>query len=63
MDLKDSLIDFKHPDDSGLSLMDEPLDLGGSAFESIELPDDDEMVDQSAQDTRTDLDRVMRWKN
>lgn len=40
------------PTDSGLSLEEEPLDLGGSSVESLELPEDDEVIalDQDAAD-------------
>ncbi len=33
------------PSDGGLSLEDEPLDLGGSAVESLELPEDDDVIE------------------
>lgn len=39
----DSGINLK-PTDSGLSLEDEPLDLGGSAVDSLELPEDDDVI-------------------
>jgi Helix-turn-helix domain len=39
----DSGINLK-PGDSGLSLEEEPLDLGGSGVESLELPEDDEVI-------------------
>jgi hypothetical protein len=39
----DSGINLK-PSDSGLNLDEEPLDLGGSAVESLELPEDDEVI-------------------
>ncbi len=32
------------PTDSGLSLEEEPLDLGGSAVDSLELPEDDDVI-------------------
>ncbi len=32
------------PTDSGLSLEEEPLDLGGSSVEQLELPEDDDMI-------------------
>ena len=32
------------PSDSGLSLEEEPLDLGGSGVEALELPEDDEVI-------------------
>jgi len=32
------------PSDSGLSLEEEPLDLGGSGVESLELPEDDDVI-------------------
>ncbi|MDA1052453.1 MAG: helix-turn-helix domain-containing protein [Planctomycetota bacterium] len=41
----DSGIQLDTPTDSGLSLEEEPLDLGGSSISSLELPEDDEMVD------------------
>jgi hypothetical protein len=36
------------PSDSGLSLEEEPLDLGGSGVESLELPEDDEVISLEA---------------
>ncbi len=39
----DSGINLK-PTDSGLSLEEEPLDLGGSAVDSLELPEDDDVI-------------------
>jgi hypothetical protein len=39
----DSGINLK-PSDSGLNLDEEPLDLGGSAVESLELPEDDDVI-------------------
>jgi hypothetical protein len=47
----DSGINLK-PTDSGLSLEEEPLDLGGSAVDSLELPEDDEVIalDEEAAD-------------
>ena len=36
------------PTDSGLSLDEEPLDLGGSGIESLELPEDDEVISLEA---------------
>ncbi|HEX5033543.1 MAG TPA: hypothetical protein VFW62_03605, partial [bacterium] len=39
----DSGINLK-PSDSGLNLDEEPLDLGGSAVESLELPEDDDII-------------------
>lgn len=41
----DSGIQLDSPTDSGLSLEDEPLDLGGSSISSLELPEDEEIVD------------------
>lgn len=40
----DSGINLRSPSDSGLSLDEEPLDLGGSAVDSLELPEDDDMI-------------------
>lgn len=47
----DSGINLK-PTDSGLSLEEEPLDLGGSAVDSLELPEDDDVIalDEDAAD-------------
>ena len=47
----DSGINLK-PTDSGLSLEEEPLDLGGSAVDSLELPEDDDVIslDEEAAD-------------
>jgi hypothetical protein len=47
----DSGINLK-PTDSGLSLEEEPLDLGGSAVDSLELPEDDDIIalDEDAAD-------------
>jgi len=41
----DSGIQLDSPTDSGLSLDEEPLDLGGSSISSLELPEDEEIVD------------------
>jgi excisionase family DNA binding protein len=41
----DSGISLDSPTDSGLSLDEEPLDLGGSSISSLELPEDEEIVD------------------
>ncbi|MBI2480048.1 MAG: hypothetical protein HYV60_15890 [Planctomycetia bacterium] len=41
----DSGIQLDSPTDSGLSLEEEPLDLGGSSISSLELPEDEEIVD------------------
>jgi len=41
----DSGIQLQSPTDSGLSLEEEPLDLGGSSISSLELPDEDEVVE------------------
>ena len=37
------------PTDSGLSLEEEPLDLGGSSVESLELPEDEEVISLDAE--------------
>ena len=41
----DSGIQLQSPTDSGLSLEEEPLDLGGSSISSLELPEDEEVVE------------------
>ena len=43
MEGKDSGINLS-PNDSGISLDEEPLELGGSDIDSLELPEDDEMI-------------------
>jgi len=43
-----------NPTDSGLSLEEEPLELGGSAVDMLELPEDDEMITLD-QDSATQL--------
>jgi hypothetical protein len=52
----DSGINLK-PSDSGLSLEEEPLDLGGSGVDSLELPEADEVValDEAEQDAGTQV--------
>lgn len=47
----DSGIQLDSPTDSGLSLEEEPLDLGGSSISSLELPEDEEIVDLDDMDT------------
>ena len=47
----DSGIQLDSPSDSGLSLEEEPLDLGGSSISSLELPEDEEIVDLDDMDT------------
>ena len=41
----DSGINLGSPSDSGLNLEEEPLDLVGSSVSSLELPEDDDMID------------------
>lgn len=48
------------PTDSGLSLEDEPLDLGGSSVESLELPEDDDII--SLDEEPTDPDAATQLK-
>jgi excisionase family DNA binding protein len=48
------------PTDSGLSLEEEPLDLGGSAVESLELPEDDEVI--SLESEAADPDQATQLK-
>jgi hypothetical protein len=46
------------PTDSGLSLEEEPLDLGGSSIEQLELPEDEDMIsleDEADPDAATQL--------
>jgi len=51
------------PSDSGLSLEEEPLDLGGgSAVESLELPEDEEEVVSLAGDEEADQDQPTQVK-
>jgi len=40
----DSGIGIRTPSDSGLSLDEEPLDLGGSGVDQLELPEDDDVI-------------------
>ena len=47
----DSGIQLDSPTDSGLSLDEEPLDLGGSSISSLELPEDEEIVDLDDMDS------------
>lgn len=48
------------PADSGLSLEEEPLDLGGSAVESLELPEDEDVI--SLEDEAADPDQATQLK-
>ena len=48
------------PTDSGLSLDEEPLDLGGSGIESLELPEDDEII--SLESDAADPDQATQLK-
>ena len=48
------------PTDSGLSLEEEPLDLGGSAVESLELPEDEDVI--SLEDEAADPDQATQLK-
>jgi hypothetical protein len=46
------------PTDSGISLEEQPLELGGSDIDSLELPDDDDVIslnEASAMDAPTEL--------
>jgi excisionase family DNA binding protein len=52
----DSGISLLDPQDSGLSLMDAPLDLGGSKVESLELGDDDMMLLDESKATGSQAD-------
>jgi hypothetical protein len=40
----DSGIGIRNPSDSGLSLDEEPLDLGGSGVDQLELPEDEDVI-------------------
>ncbi len=55
----DSGINLK-PSDSGLNLEEEPLDLGGSAIESLELPEDEEVI--SLSEEAADQDEATQLK-
>ncbi|QDU28335.1 hypothetical protein ETAA8_34350 [Anatilimnocola aggregata] len=55
----DSGINLK-PTDSGLSLEEEPLDLGGSAVDSLELPEDDDVI--ALDDDSGDPDQATQLK-
>lgn len=55
----DSGINLK-PTDSGLSLEEEPLDLGGSAVDSLELPEDDDVI--SLDEEAADPDQATQLK-
>jgi len=48
------------PSDSGLSLEEEPLDLGGSGVESLELPEDEEVI--SLESEAADPDQATQLK-
>jgi excisionase family DNA binding protein len=48
------------PSDSGLSLEEEPLDLGGSGVESLELPEDEEII--SLEDEAADREEATQLK-
>ncbi len=59
----DSGINLK-PSDSGLSLEEEPLDLGGgSAVESLELPEDEEVVALGAEEADQDQPTQVKADN
>jgi hypothetical protein len=54
----DSGINLRSPTDSGLSLDEEPLDLGGSGLDSLELPEEEEVItleDEADADMATQL--------
>ena len=55
----DSGINLK-PSDSGLNLEEEPLDLGGSAIDSLELPEDEEVI--SLSEEAVDQDEATQLK-
>ncbi len=48
------------PTDSGLSLEEEPLELGGSSVDSLELPEDDEVI--SLEQEATDPEQATQLK-
>lgn len=50
----DSGINLGSPSDSGLNLEEEPLDLVGSSVSSLELPEDDDMIDLDDLDASPD---------
>ena len=59
LDPQGSGINLGTPADSGLNLSDEPLELGGSAVESLELPEDDDVI---SLDDAADPDQATQLK-
>jgi hypothetical protein len=51
------------PTDSGLSLEEEPLDLGGSSVESLELPEDDEIISLESEGADPDNATLLKADN
>jgi excisionase family DNA binding protein len=51
----DSGIGIRSPSDSGLSLDEEPLDLGGSGVDQLELPEDDDVISLEEEVADADL--------
>lgn len=56
----DTGINLAKPSDSGLNLEEEPLDLAGSSVSSLELPEDDDIIDLD--DLDTDPDQATQLK-
>ena len=50
------------PTDSGLSLEEEPLDLGGSSIEQLELPEDEDMISLEEEAPVADQDAATQLK-
>ncbi|MBM4004060.1 MAG: helix-turn-helix domain-containing protein [Planctomycetes bacterium] len=60
LDPAGSGINLTNPSDSGLSLSEEPLQLAGSSVESLELPEDDDVISQF--DSLSDSDQGTQLK-
>lgn len=60
LDAAGSGINLMSPADSGLSLEDEPLELAGSQVDSLELPEDDEIL--TFDDAAADSDQATQLK-
>lgn len=56
----DTGINLTQPSDSGLNLEEEPLDLAGSSVSSLELPEDDDIID--LEDLDADPDEATQLK-
>lgn len=56
----DTGINLTSPSDSGLNLEEEPLDLAGSSVSSLELPEDDDIIDLDDLDAGPDEDTQLQ---